>query len=183
VKSAVFFERDGILNNCPVVRQHQVQPLRLEQFKVNEEARPQLQALKDAGFLIIVATNQPEVSAGRLSRNELDLMHVMLRRKLPVDDILVCPYDDSDHPCCKPQPGLFMEAAFKWSVDLERSYVVSDKWQDAKAAQVAGCTSVMIRSPWSGQDHHDFLVADLEAATRKILRLLGSNQSCFAAHA
>jgi len=173
MKSAVFFERDGVLNTCEMRGQHQVVPLRLEQFRVNEEARELLSALKKAGFLLIVATNQPGVSQGLLSRHELDLMHTILRRKLPIDDVLICPYDDASHPCCKPQPGLFMEAAFKWSLDLDRSFVISDKWQDAKAAQIAGCTSVMLQSPWIGDDHHDFLVKDLGAAVRKILQLQG----------
>lgn len=182
MKAAVFFERDGVLNQCETQRQQQQIPLRLEDFKINDEARTLLPLLKEAGFVVIVTTNQPAVSRGQLSRNELDLMHTILRKKLPVDDILVCAYDDPDHPCCKPQPGMFMEAAFKWSLDLDRSFIVSDKWQDAKAAQVAGCTSVMIRSPWIGDDHHDFLVADLTSAVKKILQLQ-TNQYAFAAHA
>jgi len=171
MKSAVFLERDGILNLCAVQNERQVVPLRVEEFKIIEEARELLLSLKRAGFLLIVVTNQPAVSQGLLSRNELDMMHAILRKKLPVDDVLVCPYDDESHPCCKPQPGLFMEAAFKWSLDLDQSFVISDKWQDAKAAQVAGCTSVLVRSPWTGDDHHDFIVEDLKAATQKILQL------------
>jgi histidinol phosphatase-like enzyme len=64
-----------------------------------------------------------------------------------------------------------MEAAFKWSLDLDQSFVISDKWQDAKAAQIAGCTSVLVRSPWIGDDHHDFLVDDIQSAVQKILQL------------
>lgn len=133
-----------------------------------------LAQLKQAGFILIATTNQPAVSRGELSRNELDLMHAVLRRKLPLDDVVICPYDDTDHPCYKPQPGMFLEAAFKWSLDLDRSYIVSDKWPDAKAAQVAGCTSVMVRSPWIGDDHHDFIVDTVEAAVAKILQLHNS---------
>lgn len=171
MKSAVFLERDGILNLCAVRDGRQVTPLRLEEFRVNEEVRDLLAPLRRAGFLLIVATNQPAVSQGLLSRNELDLMHTILRRKIPVDDILVCPYDDESHPCRKPQPGLFMEAAFKWSLDLDQSFVISDKWQDAKAAQIAGCTSVLVKSPWIGDDHHDFLVDDIPSAVQKIVQL------------
>lgn len=171
MKPAVFFERDGILNLCEIDRGRQMPPLRFEQFRIHPDAAGCLMDLKRAGFLLIVTTNQPAVSAGTLTRRELDLMHALLRRKLPVDDILVCPYDDLTHPCCKPQPGMFLEAAFKWSLDLDRSFVVSDKWIDAKAAQIAGCTSVMLQSPWTGQDHHDFVVASLPTAVGKILDL------------
>jgi phosphoglycolate phosphatase-like HAD superfamily hydrolase len=54
--------------------------------------------------------------------------------------------------------------------------VISDKWQDAKAAQIAGCTSVLVRSPWIGDDHHDFVVGSLAEAVGKIRQL------CSAAH-
>lgn len=176
MKAAVFFERDGILNLCEVHEGHQTTPLRLENFRINPAMVLLLAQLKQAGLILIATTNQPAVSRGELSRNELDLMHAVLRRKLPLDDVVICPYDDTDHPCYKPQPGMFLEAAFKWSLDLDRSFIVSDKWPDAKAAQVAGCTSVMVRSPWIGDDHHDFVVDNVEAAVAKILQL---HQSLF----
>jgi len=171
MKAAVFLERDGILNACGTRSGHPVPPLTFDQFKVQLSAAPQLARLREAGFVIIVTTNQPAVSRGELSRRELDLMHAVLQRRLPIDELLVCPYDDATHPCFKPHPGMFLEAAFKWSLDLDRSFVISDKWQDAKAAQIAGCTSVMIDSPWIGTDHHDFVVPDLEQAVNKILQL------------
>ncbi len=184
MKPAVFFERDGVLNLCETGSGRQVAPLRFEQFRIHPDAPVGLADLKRAGFLLIVTTNQPAVSQGTLTRRELDMMHAMLRRKLPVDDILVCPYDDPTHPCCKPQPGMFLEAAFKWSLDLDRSFIVSDKWMDAKAAQIAGCTSVLLDSPWIGDDHHDFVVANLPAAVTKILDLqLNLHGHAFAASA
>ncbi|HAB17107.1 MAG TPA: HAD-IIIA family hydrolase [Verrucomicrobiota bacterium] len=171
MKDAIFFERDGVLNLCEVQDGQQIVPLRPDQFRTNPLAVECLPVLKEAGFLLIATTNQPAVSQGILARRDLDLMHARLRRQLPLDDILVCPYDDRTHPCCKPQPGMFLEAAFKWSIDLDHAYVVSDKWPDAKAAQVAGCTSVLLESPWIGQDHHDFVVPNLRAAIHKILSL------------
>jgi D-glycero-D-manno-heptose 1,7-bisphosphate phosphatase len=171
MKSAVFLERDGILNLCETQRGHQVQPLRLEQFRVNPEAKALLAELKRSGLLVIVATVQPAPARGLMPRNELDHMHAVLRRQLPVDDLFTCISDDPHHPCYKPQPGLFLEAAFKWGIDLDHSFVISDKWQDAKAAQIAGCTSIMVQSPWIGKDHHDFVVADFAAAVAKVLQL------------
>ena len=57
------------------------------------------------------------------------------------------------------------------SIDLEHSFVISDKWQDAKAAQNAGCTSLLIESPWNGDGHHDFIVSDLSAAVARIAEI------------
>ena len=172
MKRAVFIERDGILNEVRVGPKHPITPLTLEEFKVNTAAVAPLQALKAAGFVLIVTTNQPGLSRGYQARRELDRMHDVLRRTFAVDDLLVCPHDETDHcPCRKPRPGLLIEAAFKWHLNLDHSFVISDKWQDSEAARTAGCTSLLLKSPWVGQVHHDFVLPDITAIVEKILRL------------
>ena len=178
MRCAVFIERDGILNkelqNGLTFRP----PARLEEFTILDSAKSPLASLRAAGLLLIATTNQPAVSAGTLPRRELDLMHRMLLKRLPIDDILICPHDPSDHcPCRKPKPGLLQEASFKWHIDLDHSFVVSKMWQDAEAAQVAGCTSVMIRSPWVGTCHHDYVVSNLQEAVEKVLALHETNHT------
>ncbi len=171
MRSAIFLERDGILNLAKTNLKHQISPLNLEDFRINQEVVEPLIQLKEFGFLLIATTNQPGLSRGYQSRRELDLMHAVLRRSLPLDDILVCPHDEIDRcPCRKPQPGLFQEAAFKWQLDLERSYVVSDKWQDAHAAHLLGCTSLLLKSPWNGSSHHDFIVTKLGDVAERIIQ-------------
>ena len=149
----------------------------MEEFKIIPEAVEPLHRLKKAGFILIASTNQPGVSRGTLSRRELDRMHDVLFRTFPLDDLMLCPHDEHDRcPCRKPKPGLLIEAAFKWHLDLDHSFVVSDKWQDAEAARTAGCTSLLVKSPWVGPVHHDFVLLDLEAVVSKILLLSGSPQ-------
>jgi D-glycero-D-manno-heptose 1,7-bisphosphate phosphatase len=172
MKPAVFIERDGILNKCQVERQRQVAPLTCDQFHPNTGAAGLLQELKAAGLLLIVTTNQPGLSRGYQSRGELDRMHRVLRSTFIVDDLLVCPHDDSDRcPCRKPKPGLLQEAAYKWGINLSRSFVISDKWQDAEAARRAGATSLLLQSPWLGDVHHDFVLSDLPTLVEKVLQL------------
>jgi D-glycero-D-manno-heptose 1,7-bisphosphate phosphatase len=172
MKTAIFIERDGVLNVPRLDRQHQRAPQSMAEFEVNLSAIPVFETLKSAGFLLIVTTNQPGLSSGYLSRRDLDLMHQEIRRTFPVDDILVCPHTAEDHCSCrKPQAGLFTEAAFKYQVDLERSFVISDKWQDARAARDVGCTSLMLQSPWVGNGHHDFVLSSLHAIAGKIMQL------------
>jgi D-glycero-D-manno-heptose 1,7-bisphosphate phosphatase len=172
MKLGVFIERDGVLNQVRVERQHQVSPLTLEEFHVKKEAAPLLAKLKSAGFVLIATTNQPGISRGYQNRREMDRMHDSLRRLLPLDDILACPHDETDRcPCRKPKPGLLVEAGFKWKLDLDRSFVISDKWQDAEAARTAGCTSLLISSPWVGTVHRDLVLPDLAAVVEKILHL------------
>jgi len=151
MKLGVFIERDGILNR---------------------EVLPLLKKLKAAGFVLIATTNQPGLSRGYQTRRELDRMHEALRRALPVDDILVCPHDETDRcNCRKPKAGLLVEAGFRWHVDLDHSFVISDKWQDAEAARSAGCTSLLLQSPWLGAGHRDFVLPDLVSIVEKILQL------------
>jgi D-glycero-D-manno-heptose 1,7-bisphosphate phosphatase len=172
MKRAVFIERDAILNEVRIGPKHQISPLTMEEFKMIDAAAPALHKLKAAGFILIATTNQPGLSRGYQSRRDLDRMHEVLRRSFPLDDIMVCPHDESDHcPCRKPRPGLLIEAAFKWHLNLDQSYVISDKWQDSEAARTAGCTSLLVQSPYNGKAHHDFVLPSLDAIVAKILQL------------
>ncbi|MBU6401753.1 MAG: HAD-IIIA family hydrolase [Verrucomicrobia bacterium] len=163
------------MNQTRVERQHPVSPLTMEEFHLLVEAVEPLRQLKAAGLVVVVTTNQPGLSRGHQSRHELDRMHELLRRRFEPDDILVCPHDESDHcPCRTPRPGLLIEAAFKWHLDLERSFVVSDKWQDAQAAHNAGCTSILLKSAWNGLGHHDFVLPTVADVFAKVLQLHAS---------
>lgn len=183
MRTAVFLERDGILNLPGVEGAYQIAPRTFHELNLNRAAIAPLQELKAAGFVLIVTTNQPGVSRGHTSRREIDLMHRLIERTFSLDDIFTCLHDDADGcPCRKPKPGLFREAAHKWQIDLDHSFVISDKWQDARAAQNAGCTSILIQSPWNGGGHHDFIVANFERAVAKVLQLQNQNAfSCLSA--
>jgi len=172
MRPAVFIERDGILILDRLEGVQPMPPLFLEQMEPRTEALEPLRQLKAAGFLLIATTNQPGLSHGSLSRRELDRMHSVLRQMFCPDDIFICPHDADDCcPCRKPKPGLLIEAAFKWHVNMERSFVLSNKWQDAEAAHNAGCTSVLISSPWIGKGHRDIVLAKLEDVPGRIARL------------
>jgi D-glycero-D-manno-heptose 1,7-bisphosphate phosphatase len=172
MKKVVFIERDGILNDVRHGPRQQISPLTMEEFIVKTERQPHIRALKAAGFVLIATTNQPGLSRGYQSRRELDRMHDLLRRTFPLDEIMVCPHDEGDHcPCRKPKPGLLIEAGFKWHLNLDHSFVISDKWQDAEAARTAGCTSLLLQSPYNGNAHHDFILPDFDSLIEKLLQL------------
>lgn len=181
MKSAIFLERDGILNEVKVRGHHQITPLRLNEFRVNKKAIEPLKKLKQAGFLLIATTNQPGLSRGDLDRRELERMHNSLMNQIPLDAIYFCPYDEKDDSSCfKPATGLFREAAYEWGIDLDHSFVVSDKWQDAKAAHNLGCYSVLLNSPWIGDVHHDFLCDSLDQVCRRIIEIQEAQALCIA---
>ena len=180
MKSAVFIERDGFLikrvNDGGVERS----PRRVEEMEVNIGILPLLQEIQGAGLLVIATTNQPGIAKGDLSRRELELMHNLLSRRLPIDQILFCPHDDTDDCSCrKPHPGQFREATFEHRLDINHSYVVSDQWQDAAAAQAMGITSMMIESEKNGNGHRDFVIPNIEEAIAKILHLHSHQSELF----
>ncbi len=172
VRQAVFIERDGILNHAPEKAGAPVSPLKATDLRIHDQAIPQIKRLKAAGLIVIATTHQPGLLRGQQSRRDLDAMHDVLRNTFDLEDILVCPHDET-HPCfCRhPQPGLLVEAGFKWRLNLDLSYVISDKWQDAEAARAVGCRSLLVASPWVGKAHRDFLGPDLATVVEKILQM------------
>ncbi len=172
MKAALIVERDGILNHDCVVGNKPLSPLSLGQLAPRTESIEPLRQIKAAGYLLIATTHQPKLSRGELDRRELDRMHDLLRRIFSLDDFLICPHDAADFcPCRKPKPGLLLEAAFKWHHNLEQSFVLGNKWQDAEAAHNAGCISLLLDSPWIGQGHHDLVLPSVAEAARQIARL------------
>ena len=120
-------------------------PSGVGELKIVEGAVESLRDLKQAGFLLIVVTNQPDIARGTRSRATVDAIHEALRKALPLDDFFVCPHDDSDRcDCRKPLPGLLLRAAEKYEIDMPRSFMIGDRWRDVEAGASAGCATVWI---------------------------------------
>jgi D-glycero-D-manno-heptose 1,7-bisphosphate phosphatase len=171
---AVFLDRDGVLNEALVHEGKPVAPSRLEDFKVYPQTAGALARLKSAGFLLIVVTNQPDVARGEVARETVEAINARLRSELPMlDDVFVCWHDDPDNcPCRKPRPGMLLDAAAKYGIDLAASFLVGDRWRDIDAGANAGVHTVLIDRHWPerGPDHPpDFRVAGIAEATDVIL--------------
>jgi D-glycero-D-manno-heptose 1,7-bisphosphate phosphatase len=142
---AVFLDRDGVLNEAIVRDGKPYPPRTLEEFRIVEDAREELAKLKAAGFLLIVVTNQPDVARGTVRRETVEAFDAALRARLPVDDIFTCLHDDADGcNCRKPKAGLLLAAAEKYGIDLEKSYMIGDRWRDVDAGAAAGCRTILI---------------------------------------
>lgn len=142
---AVFLDRDGVLNANLVRGGKPYAPRCAAEFQLLPEVEPAVRRIKAAGFLAIVITNQPDVAMGFTPRATVDLFHDELRRRLPLDDIKICWHTDADNCSCrKPRPGLILEAAVQYKIDLASSYMVGDRWRDVDAAHAAGCEAILI---------------------------------------
>src|SRR5258708_6788870 len=96
MRPAIFLDRDGGINRNSVRNGRPYAPMALEEFVILPGVPEAVAALRAAGYLIIVATNQPDVGAGKQLREAVEAMHQVVRRKLTVDDIEVCYHVDSD---------------------------------------------------------------------------------------
>lgn len=158
MRRAVFLDRDGVLLD--------------HNGSVFPGVRVALDRLKDAGFLLVVVTNQPDIAAGTMDKNVLHRVHVNLSAILPLDDIKICPHDDAAKCACrKPNPGMLLSAAKEHDIDISRSYIIGDRWRDISAGTNAGCQTVLVGTgygePFPTKPQHR--VADLDAAATLIL--------------
>ncbi|MCU1234205.1 MAG: D-alpha,beta-D-heptose 1,7-bisphosphate phosphatase [Candidatus Solibacter sp.] len=157
---AVFLDRDGVLN-LPVVREGRpYPPAMLAQLEIYPDAAAALTRLKQAGYLLIVVTNQPDVARGTQSPEAVDAINAAIGARLPIDEFLVCGHDDPDDcDCRKPKAGLVLRAAAAYGIDLRRSFLIGDRWRDIDCGASAGVRTVLIdrqyreRAPANPPDH------------------------------
>jgi D-glycero-D-manno-heptose 1,7-bisphosphate phosphatase len=168
----VFLDRDGVLNRCIVRNGRPYPPDTLDSFEILPEVPGALDRLKRAGFLLIVATNQPDVASGKQRLEVVEAMHRRLLNELPIDDIKVCLELDSDAcQCYKPKPGMLLSAAQQFGIDLPGSFMIGDRWRDVGAGRAAGCKTIFIERGYIERrpEAPDAVVADIAEAADVIL--------------
>jgi len=175
---AVFLDRDGVLNISHVVSGKPYAPRKLEDFILVHGADSQLRRLKSAGFFLIVVTNQPDVGNGIVKKEVVEAMHARLKESLPVDGIEVC-YASQEEGSIrrKPQPGMILDAAEKWNIDLAESFLIGDRWSDIEAAHRAGCVSIFIDHGYGERrpDRPDHVSKNLAESVEYILKTRNNN--------
>jgi D,D-heptose 1,7-bisphosphate phosphatase len=131
---AVFLDRDETLNPDPGY----INDPNL--FHLYPWVTPELRRLKEAGFLLIIVSNQSGINRGLITRNQLTLIHAKLDTLLfqeagiHIDHYAICPHTpDEDCVCRKPKPYLILDAAQAFDVDLSKSFMVGDRTTDYEA--------------------------------------------------
>ena len=171
----MFVDRDGTLNRAVVVKGKPYPPASTREFDLLPGVTEGLVSLKNAGYLVVVVTNQPDVATGRQTRQVVDAIHKELVARVPVDDIRVCFHTDTHRcKCRKPLPGMLLAAAAELRIDLPRSYMVGDRWRDVDAGHAAGCQTIFIQSGYDERqpDHCDLVVDSFAEASRAIINQL-----------
>ena len=130
-----------------------------------------MKILKSKGFLLIVITNQPDVSRGITTKNNVQSINDYLMEKLPLDEINTCFHDDNDNcNCRKPKPGMIINSAKKMNISLTNSYLIGDRKKDIDAGINAGCKTIFIDYDYNEikPKKYDLKVESLWMASRLI---------------
>jgi D-sedoheptulose 7-phosphate isomerase len=167
---AVFFDRDGVLNEVVWRGGRAGSPRTADELRITAGAAVALERLRAAGFRTFVVTNQPDVARGLLSAEEAVAIQNVVRGTLAVDDALLCPHDDADGCTCrKPKPGMITRLAERWGVDPRASWVIGDRWSDVEAGRAAGCRTILLRRPYNANVSADVVSESVEEAVAVIV--------------
>jgi len=152
MRKAVFLDRDGTLNEDPGYLNDP------EKVKLLPGVEESLSKLKEAGFLLIVISNQSGVGRGLIEPLILPKIHDRLNRLLAPSGAMIDHFEsclhrpEEDCDCRKPKPKLIRDAARELSVDISRSYMVGDKISDVDAGRNAGCKkTILVCTGWGDQ--------------------------------
>lgn len=150
-QKAVFLDRDGTINKYIGFLNN------IDDFILLDGVTEAIKLINRSGYLAIVVTNQPVIARGEVSLVELEEIHNKMETLLGnegayVDDIFYCPH----HPdkgfegerieykvecsCRKPKPGMLLNAAEKYNIDLSKSWMIGDGINDMEAGKKAGCS-------------------------------------------
>jgi len=162
-QKAIFLDRDGTINKYVGFLR------KIDEFELLDGVAEAIKMINSSGYLCVVCTNQPVIARGEVTRGELEEIHMKMETLLGIegayiDGLYYCPH----HPhsgyegeikelkieceCRKPKPGLLIEAAKKYNIELSSSWMIGDGENDVKAGQNAGCKTGLIGEGSYGQD-------------------------------
>lgn len=149
-QKAIFLDRDGVINRHIGFLRH------IDEFELIEGVSEAIRLINQSGYLAVVITNQPVIARGEVSWDELHEIHRKMETLLGkdgayIDGLYICPHHPDkgfegerpeykfDCDCRKPKPGLLLQAAQDFNIDLSQSYMIGDSPSDIAAGQNAAC--------------------------------------------
>jgi D-glycero-D-manno-heptose 1,7-bisphosphate phosphatase len=145
VNKAIFLDRDGVMIKA-VIKNGKPYPVKtVSEVEIIKGLQEVLLQIKQHNFLLIGITNQPDVARGTQSRENVESINHFLEEQLFLDKMFTCYHDNNDHcECRKPKPGMLLEAANEFNIDLHESFMVGDRWSDIEAGRNAGCQTIFV---------------------------------------
>ena len=142
---AIFLDRDGVIN-----KERSTYVKTISELEIFSGVANSVKKLKDAGFLVVVVTNQSAVNRGLTNHDNINDIHLYLQEYFRkngtfIDGFYYCPHrPDENCYCRKPKPGLLLKAVEELKIDLKASWMIGDSDSDIQAAKLAGCKSIKI---------------------------------------
>ncbi len=178
-RPAVFVDRDNTLIHDPGYLRDP------NQVRLLDGVAHGIKRLRDAGYLVVVASNQSGVARGLLTEADVACIHARIQELLhhsgtQIDAFYYCPYlpgDEAVRPeyrvdsdLRKPRPGMLLLAAREHAIELARSWMIGDSPRDAQAGRAAGCRTILITGPKDMPDAAvDFIELSFANAVTRIL--------------
>jgi D-glycero-D-manno-heptose 1,7-bisphosphate phosphatase len=173
LNKAIFLDRDGVLNQTILKKGKPRAPYTLAEFALFDGVPEAIELLKKEDYILIVVTNQPDVARGWVEKESVEAVNRKLLDLIQVDEIMICYHTDKDDCTCrKPKPGMLINAAREWDIDLKESYMIGDRHSDIEAGKRAGCKTILIgEGDNSSPVRPDLQYRSLLEATKAILSL------------
>ncbi|MFN8336417.1 MAG: HAD-IIIA family hydrolase [Cyclobacteriaceae bacterium] len=181
-QKAIFLDRDGVLNEDTHLIKNP------DELKIFSATPAVIKKINDSGYLAIVITNQPVVARNLCTEDELRIIHnkldtVLGEKHARLDALYYCPHHpDKGYPeenpvykidchCRKPKPGMLLDAARDFNIDLATSFFIGDSARDIEAGASAGVTTVAVNTTAErlGNTKPDHMFADLTTAVDFVL--------------
>jgi histidinol-phosphate phosphatase family domain/HAD-superfamily hydrolase, subfamily IIIA len=142
----VFLDRDGVINAC--AKEHDYIKTWGE-FRFLNGTIAAIRMLNEAGYQVIVVTNQRGVAQGLMTEQDVDYIHECMCRELAkqgghIDAIYVCPHEKGKCTCRKPQTGLFLQAERRFRIDKSFSWMIGDSESDMEAGKRYGVKTIFL---------------------------------------
>ncbi len=171
MQKAIFLDRDGVLNHDKVDYVYTI-----EEFKIFDGVAEALRLFKQAGYQLIIITNQSGIAKGIYSSKAVFDCYEYLQSQIGnlIDDMFFCPH----HPkfdlvceCRKPGAKMILDAATKHHIDLSKSYMIGDAQRDITAGNTAGVSTIHINNGKEAAENADFTTVNLLEAAKYILKI------------
>lgn len=185
MEKIVFLDRDGTIN----VEKNYL--YKIEEFEFIDGAEEAIKLLNDAGYKVVVVSNQAGVARGYYTEQDVDTLHKFVNQELEkkgaqIDAFYYCPH----HPehgvgqyrikcnCRKPETGLFEQAEKIWQIDKDHSYMIGDNKGDIQAGKNYGVSTILVRTGYGEQIlkddsvQPDYVAENLLQAVQLILNQL-----------
>lgn len=146
LRNCLFLDRDGVVNECVVRDGKPFPPASADKIRYVPGIHDLCLRAREAGWLVIIATNQPDVGRGTTPLAIVEEIHSQMARDLAVDEIKACydPGRGEESLFRKPAPGMLLEAARQHGINLAASYMIGDRWRDVACGRSAGCKTIFI---------------------------------------